>query len=128
MSEPEYELKEGVYYPLSIVQHYSQPTNGQVTKAVMRYLAENLKNEDLEKIVDKKIGRRVEERIDKLLQSKRFEDSVVQAIAFLVKRDKEEYERSGSYGLAHRLNYLIQEELKRTVLKDFKISIERVTE
>lgn len=106
-----------------VEHHYHDPTTGQVVKGVMQYLADKLPPEEINRQVDRKIAEIVGRRVDEWTKTEAFQKLVVNAVANVVLNERKSYNREGGYGLDRRLVYLIEQQLKETLLSDFDISV-----
>lgn len=111
-----------------VEHHWHNPTLGQVTKAVYQFLSDHgYGAESITKVVDAKVKDAVASKIDSLINSKRFDDLIVAAVASYVKNAKEVFDRNGGYGLVNHIRDLICKQLQETILSEYQVTVTKKT-
>lgn len=113
---------------MTIEHHWHEPTQGQVTKAMYQFFTDlGVTQENLMKLVDSKVREAVAARVETWVNSGKFDDLIVAAVASYVKDDAKAFDRKGGYGLVNHVRDLIRKELTESLLRDYKVTVEKIT-
>ena len=105
-----------------VEHHWHEPTQGQVIKAMYQYLADaGVDNTKLQEIVEKKIAQAVAGSVDRWVNSGKFNESIINAVAHYVQNEKQCFDRT--YGWSNRLRDLIQQELQKQLTSGFEVKV-----
>lgn len=125
-SRPHFYKGVAVSEPEKIVEHhYRDPSQSQVNKALYQFLADQGVTVDkLERIVEKKVQEAMERMVSKMLTEDRYMKMFVNTAAQVMLKEKVTYDAS-TYGWQNKVRDLVQQELQRLVLSEYKVTVEK---
>ena len=107
-----------------VVHHWHDPTQGQVTKAMYQYLADQgISQKEVSDIAAKKVNDILSGYVDRLINSGKFDELVLANVLSFLKNEKAVFERQGGYGLTNRIRDMIAKQLQETVLSEYKVEV-----
>ena len=108
---------------MEVEHHWHEPSLGQVTKAVAQYLTESgVTVKAMDTIISSKVTSAINECVNRLLNSGRFDTLVVAAVADCISNEKKCFEVN-KYGFNARIRDLVNEKIKELVLSEYAVSI-----